>query len=143
MSIDREAIVASLFDYIVFQVPHFKTTGRRLLMWSDEYPQPALFMRHTADDDQSALDPLQRDSIELELWIYSKAGADPAAQPDVELNRLVKMIRDALAPDDDDRQVFTLGGTVWACGIQGRSERDPGDMDNQSKAVLPIKIILP
>lgn len=140
---DREAIVQALFEHIRFRVPDFKTTGRRVKSWTDQSPQPAFYLRHIADEDESAWDPLQLNSIEVEAWIYSEAGKDPDAQPDTELNDLVRQVREAMAPDDDDRQVFTLSGKVWACGIKGRSEFDPGDLDGYSKAVIPIKILLP
>ena len=140
---NREVILDTFFDYLVGQVPEFKTTGRRVLHWTDEAPQPALYMRHTADEDASALDPLSKNTMEAELWVFSQAGADSDTTPDKVLNELVGKIRKALAPDDSDREVFTLGGLVWACGIHGRSEFDPGDRDKFSKAVLPIKFILP
>lgn len=121
----------------------FLTTSRRIKWWKETEAQPALFLRHTGARDHNNYDALDHTSIKTELFIYSRAGEDLSTAPDIMLNNLVTAIREALTPDNDDRQVFTLGGLVYWCGINGESEYDPGDRDKQSKAVIPIEILLP
>lgn len=121
----------------------FLTTSRRIKWWKDTEAQPALFLRHTGARDHNNFDALDHTTIKTELFIYSRAGEDLSTAPDIMLNNLVTAIREALAPDNDDRQVFTLGGLVYWCGINGDSGYDPGDRDKQSKAVIPIEILLP
>lgn len=121
----------------------FQTTGRRVKHWTQVEAQPAFFLRHTGDDDVFDGEGLGKTTVDLEGWIYSKAGSDPNAVPDTALNYLARSIRQALVPDDADSGEFTLGGMVYHCRIEGRSEFDPGDQDSQGKALIPIRILLP
>jgi hypothetical protein len=122
----------------------FLTTGRRVIPWDKVTEQPALFLRHVRDEDNFSGDNnLGAVTIELEAWIYSRAGQDPSVAPDISLNVLAEMIRDALEPDDLIANAFTLDGLVYRCRIEGDSEFDPGDLDAQGKALIPIKILIP
>lgn len=122
----------------------FQTTGRRLKYWKDVEDQPALYLRHTADQDDFPDDgQLSLTTLEAEWWIYSRAGEDPNASPDTALNNLVRAVREAMQPDDSFQYRFTIGGLCHWCRIEGRSEYDDGTLDKQSKAVLPVKITLP
>jgi hypothetical protein len=121
----------------------FQTVGRRLKRWDDTPNQPALFIRHTDDDDDWSNAPLSITTVEVEVWIYSRTGADPDGIPDKGLNILVRKIRESLGPDDNFGQFFTIGGRCHWARIEGRSMYDDGTLDKQSKAVLPIKITLP
>lgn len=145
MNNDHEAILDALFIHLsaVAATAGFQTISRRTAFWMDVAAQPALFLRHTAADDAFNDTMLSATTLEAEIWIYSRAGEDPSVAPDVELNRLVKIIRDSFAPDDGMQFRFTLGGRVHWCRIEGRSDYDPGDIDKQSKAVLPVRITLP
>lgn len=140
---DSETILIALLDHLVEYVPRFKTVGRRVRFWTDSFEQPALFLRHTGDVDNYQGDTFDRRTVEAELWVYSKAGEDPDIAPDIELNSLVKDIRFAFEPDETDTNCFTLNGRVYWCRIEGRSDFDPGDIDGQGKAVLPIRILIP
>jgi len=120
----------------------FLTSSRRLRLWAETPEQPAIFLRHTDDDDTYNQTVMQKTVISAEIWIYSQAGKDPDAAPDVTLNNLAKCVRSALAMDVRGRPQ-TLGGLVQWARIEGRSEYDPGDLDNQSKALIPVKILCP
>lgn len=124
-------------------VTGFQTVGRRAKFWGDVQAQPALFIRHTGDDDDWAQTIFSKTTIEVEVWVYSRAGENPDIPPDTALNNLVRCIRESLAPDNPATGRFTLGGTVDWCRIEGHSDFDPGDIDAQAKAVLPIRITLP
>jgi hypothetical protein len=88
----------------------FQTVGRRLKRWDDTPNQPALFIRHTEDDDDWSNAPLSITTAEVEVWIYSRTGADPDGIPDKGLNMLVRKVRESLGPDDNYGQFFTIGG---------------------------------
>ncbi len=120
----------------------FLTTGRRVPYWKDSENQPALYLRHHADEDEFQGN-LSVTTVEAEWWIYSRAGEDPDFAPDIALNNLVRAVRDAMAPDDSMQWRFTIGGRCHWCRIEGRQEYDDGTLDKQSKAVLNVKITLP
>lgn len=139
--VNRAQILDALFDHVTSQIPHFKTKEQDVKHWTDTAPQPAFYMRHTADNDKHSWDPLNPNSIEGEFWIFCKVGANSSES--MQLRELVGMVRKALAPDDDDRQAFTIGGLVYGCGLNGRSEYDYGVLDGYAKAVMPFTIMLP
>lgn len=145
MSIDHEAVLQGLIDQIAVGCgSNFKHYSRRLKFWTDSQVQPALFLRHTGDEDDWPGEGLGIVTLEGELWLYCKASQDPSEAPDTELNRLVKLVRAVFEPDADGEDArFTIGGIVYRCRIDGKSLFDPGDTDEQSKALLPIKIMLP
>lgn len=120
----------------------FLTASRRLELWTEVSAQPALFLRHTGDTDDYQNTVLQKTTLEAEIWIYSKSGQNPNGVPDTALNNLITAVRSALAPD---RRGYpqTLGGLVQWARIEGRSEYDPGDLDDQAKALIPVKILCP
>ena len=109
--------------------------------WTDVAAQPALFLRHTAAEDDYPGTVLQRTSIEAEIWIYAK-NTDPNAPADTLLNNLITAVRTVLAADVMGNPV-NLSGLARFCRIEGRSDYDPGDIDAQAKAVIPVKILLP
>jgi hypothetical protein len=117
----------------------FLTTGRRVKHWQQVPDQPALFLRRTGTLDEYDGD-LPIVTIEGEIWIYSKAGEDPAAAPDVALSNLDRRARDSLEADDDMR--CTLGGLVYWCRIEGRSDYSPGDQSGQGISRIPVRITL-
>lgn len=120
----------------------FLYTSRRASMWQETTVQPAMFLRHTDDDDDFGQTVLGKTTIHCECWIYSQAGADSNYPADIALNNLTKMIRFFFKPN---MRGFpqTLGGLVQWARIEGRSEYDPGDLDSQSKAIIPISLLCP
>ena len=122
----------------------FLTTGRRVQHWNQVAAQPALFLRRlgTTDEYQDGL--FSQTTLECEAWIYSKAGADPDVTPDAALSALDQLVRQSFRPDADYGDPrFTLGGLVYWCRIEGRSDYSPGDQGGQGISRLPIRITLP
>lgn len=121
----------------------FQKTGRRAQHWSQVSGQPAMFFRRIGTTD--VLDGyFTVTTLEGEVWIYSKAGEDPDAIPDVALSNLDRMIRSSFAPDaeyGDPR--CTLGGMVHWARIEGRSDYSPGDLGGQGISRIPVRITLP
>jgi hypothetical protein len=139
--VSREDVISALFAKLKAAAT-FKTTGRRLVLWSLVNEQPALFLRHVNDDyppRSTGMPP--RITIECEAWIYVK-DPDPDAEPEIDLNNVLDAIEAAIQPPPAYENQ-TLGGLVQHCWIEGRVEIHPGDMDGQCIAVVPIRMLVP
>jgi hypothetical protein len=136
----RESIITALLQKVSFD--SFETVGRRLIPWTEVAAQPALFIRQVSDRLEHNGMLLPALTMSLELWIYCHEG-DPKASAATKLNDLVDSVEDALKPDDITKRLFTIGGLVQMCWIDGEIEYDPGDLDNQAIAKIPVKIIVP
>lgn len=120
----------------------FLTMGRRVNHWSKVSDQPAFFLRRIGTVDEYNGD-LPITTLECEAWIYSKAGMDPDAVPDVALSNLDRVVRESIAPGPTDELRFTLGNLVYWCRIEGRSDYSPGDQSGQGISRIPLRITLP
>lgn len=152
--IPRDTVVASLSPLTMSQpatangtaiaiTSGFRTTGRRLQFPDDVSEQPALFVRYLTDEyplRPTGMPP--KPVMECELWVYARSGNDPDMIPDQALNPLIDAIEYSLRPDPASN-VQTLGGLVVHCWIEGKIEKNPGDLDNQAMAVIPIKMLAP
>ena len=140
MSISFESVMEALLAHVAANVPDFVPTGRRVKHWSQVSEQPALFLRRTgALDHYNGSMPIT--TMDCEIWIYCNAGQNPDIAPDEVLTTLENQVRASLAPDDQMR--FTIGGLVYWCRIEGKSNISPGDQGPQAIARLPIRITLP
>jgi hypothetical protein len=143
MNTNFEAAMGALFTRLQ-GVAAFETTGRRLIPWTQVSAQPAMFLRRVGTTDEQGSGEFMITTLECEVWIYSKAGEDPRAIPDAELSTLDQAVRAAFAPDADyGVPRFTLGGLVYWCRIEGRSEYSPGDLGGQGISLIPVRITLP
>ncbi len=80
--------------------------------------------------------------LNVDLFVYIAAGKDPDCIPARDLNVALDALQSCLAPGPaQDRQ--TLGGLVAHCRIEGRIVKDPGDLDGQGLALVPVKIFAP
>src|ERR1019366_3543005 len=105
---------------------------------------PALFLRRIGVTDENRDGDYLTTTLECELWIYCNAGQDPDAAPDSDLTGLEQLVRDSFAPDTfDGGERFTLGGLVYWCRIEGRTDSLPGDQGSQAIAKIPVRITLP
>jgi len=119
------------------------TLSRRLKLWSDvaSADQPALFVAEHGETITFASENLPgKTTLNVDLFIYISAGRDPDSVPARDLNIALDALTAALAPPSgSDRQ--TLGGLVYHCRIEGRIAKDPGDLDGQGLALVPLKIL--
>jgi hypothetical protein len=76
----------------------------------------------------------------LVVYVASDTGT---VAPSDQMDYCLDQIDIALAPDDRNRNVFTLGGLVYRCWIEGMIKIAPGDDDGQGMAIVPIHILLP
>lgn len=121
----------------------FLTFGRRLILWDQVSSQPALFLRDVEEEMLYPETILQIQVIKAEVYIYSNAGANPAIAPITALNNLLDAVQAAFAPDDPTQQRFTLGGLVHWCRLEGKIDKEPGDLDGQAIAVAEVLITVP
>lgn len=119
--------------------------SRRLRLWSDvsAADQPALFVTEHAENIAFASETLPgKTTLNVDLFVYISSGQDPQTIPARDLNIALDALTEALAPPPgSDSQ--TLGGLVYHCRIEGRIVKDPGDLDGQGLALVPLKILAP
>lgn len=120
-----------------------RTSGRRVLPWDEVKEQPALFVRDADEDADYTQGQWQQLTVSAEVWIYSNLGENPAIAPITGLNNLLDALQATMAPDDPQQYRYTMGGLVFWCRISGRILKDPGDLDGQAIAKIPVEIIVP
>jgi len=143
----KEALTA-LLDGVTFrplsddQTKWAMPVSRRLKLWSDAPLQPACFITVHAEDDayQSETTP-SKTTINAELFVYFKTN-DPTCIPADDIDSILDGIDAALkvSPVTGKQD---LSGTVSHCRREGRVMLDPGDVDGQGIAVIPLKIFVP
>jgi hypothetical protein len=144
-----EALCAQLaqarFSSPINSCDGWATLSRRLKLWSDvaSADQPALFVTEHAENVAYASESLPgKTALNVDLFVYISAGRDTLSIPARDLNVALDALAACLAPPPgSDRQ--TLGGLVTHCRIEGRIVKDPGDLDGQGLALVPIKILAP
>jgi hypothetical protein len=78
------------------------------------------------------------------LFIYFRsANGDPTDVGGTTLNNLLDGIQNVFTPDDPTENVCTLGGLVYRAWIEGKILKDPGDLEGQGLATVPIRILAP
>lgn len=129
----------------------FQTVGRRLKPWPQVTALPALFLRHIGGDylyrgKTSAATFTTTGGLPPEIYLdadvvlYSVAGADGI--PEDAVDALIDIVEAVLRPRPYGT-ANTLGGLVRDCYVAGKYTVDPGDLDGQAKAIVPIRIFLP
>jgi hypothetical protein len=147
MTASREAIMSALFALvsgpILSSQSPFVTSSRRMRLWGDvpSGEKPALFMREIGDEYKGAERGLPPGVyMGVELYIYIDAGKDQSVDPISVLNPLIDAVEAALKGSPvNGRQ--TLGGLVFHTWIEGKIMKDPGDLDGDGVAVIPVKIL--
>jgi hypothetical protein len=137
----REAIMQALFA-LVSGAAEFVTALRRLRLWNDVAPgeKQAIFMCERDDVYTNGKNYLQIVEMNVDLLIYIDAGTDQSIAPITVLDPLLDAADAALAPNPVTRRQ-TLGGLVSHCWIEGKIMKDPGDIDSDWIAVIPVKTL--
>jgi hypothetical protein len=137
----RETIMQALFN-LVSSSASFATASRRLKLWSDvgKAGTPALFQYERDDVYSNGKNYLPIMEMNVDLFIYTKPGLDSGVTPISILNPLLDAIDAALAPNPVTHRQ-TLGGLVSHVWIDGKIMKDPGDLDGDGVAVIPLKIL--
>jgi hypothetical protein len=137
----RESIMSALFT-LVSTSAGYASASRRLKLWGEvgSTDKPALFMYERDDTYANGKNYLSIVEMNVDLFIYIDAGKDQSIVPISTLNPLIDAVDAALATGKvNGRQ--TLGGLVSHCWIEGKVMKDPGDLDGDGIAVIPIKIL--
>lgn len=124
----------------------FQTIGRRVKSWNQDLAQPALFLINADEERTQREGHPPRRTMQVELLIYTDVGKNPDFAPGTALNNFLDAIEAALLPQPGQELLFnrvTLGGLVWHCWISGKAEFYPGDLGTQSKALIPVSILIP
>lgn len=149
MLVQREQIMTALFARVsavtfsraVNGSLVFKTTSRRVKLWSDVPPEsrPAMYMveRHESPTFQAENQPAKQ-TMMVDIFVYTSAAGVSAPASDI--NVILDALDAALAPSAGER-VQTLGGIVSHCRQEGQIFKDPGDLDNDGMIMYPIKIM--
>ncbi len=142
------AVILAKLQSMTFAAPingatSWRTVSDRLRLWGDVAPdqQPAVFLvTHREQDDYRGLG-LYRRRLELGLWCYSRSDSAPGA-PD--LDTMMEAFEAAFnVADNMSTNSNTLGGLVYWCRIEGKTLKDPGDLDNQTLLVVPLVVEMP
>jgi hypothetical protein len=153
----RSAVSAALFNLLssITWLPigsstpvGFATLGRRVRIWTDVSPdqQPALFMQKL--DEQIMQDQAYgatRYLLHYRLWVYLRA--DASSDPTTNNEDLFDPVLDALdkAINASGYPPFyvpqRLAGLVENVWIDGRIDLDPGQLDQQVVATIPISVV--
>jgi|ERR1700691_1410401 len=137
----RESIMTALFN-LVSGSASFVTASRRLQLWSSLSPadKPAIFQYERDDTYTNGKQYLPIVEMNVDLYIYTAPGMDSGITPISILNPLIDAVDAALAPSIVTKRQ-TLGGLVSHVWIDGKIMKDPGDLDGDGIAVIPIKIL--
>lgn len=143
----RIQIMDALYDLVVNASPQFRTKSRRVALWGDPEaakplrPYIAMGVREETFVGGQDGPPAVR-TYNVHFYIYTDA--TNVADPSSLLNGLLDAVQEALrAPLFPAPGRQTLGGLVHNCWINGEIFKDPGDLDNDGMAIVPVKILVP
>lgn len=141
----RDAILEALFGLLI-ATQRFQTFSRNFTMWDQVSLQPAMFFREYSETvERSAPLAPPRRILNVDVFVYARTDAKPNETKALVLNVLLDAIDTALAPVGADlinhRQ--TLGGLAYHAYVDGEILKEPGYLDGQAVAVIPVKIMRP
>jgi len=138
----RDAVYQALFDW-VSSSPVWKTKDRKLKLWGDvpKSERPAIFQQETDEDvvGGSGGSP-SLTTLKPRLLIYTNA--ESADVPASLLNKLCDIVTATLSPNPITG-MQNLGGMCQHAWITGTIIKDPGDLDGDGLAMIPISVTVP
>ena len=143
----RETAVQALQNLLAGAYVWKSGPARRLKLWSDvpAMSRPACFIFEGGQDTYSwSESALPKRAIEVKVFIYLNA-KDPTIVGAALLNTVMDALDEAFALSGADLSTGrnTLGGAVYHCRIDGKTLKDPGDLDGDALLIVPVKLILP
>lgn len=127
----------------------FVTSSRRVKLFNavPAEQQPACFQAEHANTEGQVSGMPYKTTLEATWLIYQCLAKDGDIEATIENNKIMKAVRQALAPFPTDvgfpDHRNTLGSLVYHCMISGRVIKDPGDIDGQGMIIVPIKLLVP
>lgn len=121
--------------------------ARRLKLWSDvpAISRPACFVFEGGQETYSWSESAKpKRAIDVKLFVYLNA-KDPTIVGAALINDVMDALDDAFSLSGADLAMGrnTLGGAVHHCRIDGKTLKDPGDLDGDALLIVPVKLILP
>lgn len=151
--ITREEVSLALFNLAgtatIASAPAFKFKSRKLVLWADcpLERRPALYMAERIQSYMGAERPVPaKRTWNYSFFIYTNAKNATDTNPgSAILNPLLDALLAALAPTGADlmQQRQTLGGLVNNAYVDGDVFFDPGDIDGDGMAIVPVKVLVP
>ena len=143
----RETAVQALQNLLAGAYVWKSGPARRLKLWSDvpAMSRPACFIFEGGQETYSwSESALPKRAIEVKVFIYLNA-KDPTIVGAALLNTVMDALDEAFALSGADLSTGrnTLGGAVHHCRIDGKTLKDPGDLDGDALLIVPVKLILP
>ncbi len=157
----REAVMSALFAKVQ-TAASFQTVSRRIDFDPAQGPtmtvatpalQPALYV---LEDDEDTHQPSHGGPSKrvwgamLMIWCKIPDGTTPGVPDGTTsgasvINALIEQVEAVFVPDNLTTGVFTLGGLVQRCWIQGKTVKVPGDFNpsGQCFAAIPVSILVP
>jgi hypothetical protein len=149
MTVTREQIANALLGVIQNAYQWNQPVSRRLVLWSKVDPslRPAAFLVEHRERHDTKNPTLIKREIQFQLYVYvsSQPADDPTSTGGIQFNAIFDSLESALAPSGRDLMSNrnTLGGLVYHCLISGTVILDPGDLDGDGVAIIPISVLLP
>lgn len=154
-ALTREAILTALYGLITPLVvannaspttgQPFRYSSRRMQLWSDvpAANKPAIFLSEGPENDErEELSEPNQQRLSAFIWIYTDVGKDESIVPATVMNNLIDTVRTAIKPSPLTG-VQTLGNLVIDVSVIGKTLKDPGDLDGNGVARIPLRIIVP
>jgi len=137
----RNTVLQALFN-VVSASSGFQATGRKLVAWTEQTSQPALFQRIIGEEfaPLEGYGQPQKKTLHVELWIYAQT--DIADTPESVILPLLDALDTALATNTlyDGRQQLGLEGFVDHAWRQGETVISQGETGTQAIIVVPVRV---
>jgi hypothetical protein len=131
----------------LFQVQPFRYASRQVKLWTDvpQDQRPALFLgEHGEEQVREGREPLPITTLDYAVYIYTWAkNLDPSVPPVSLLNPLLDLIDSLMASHPVTGNPQNLGGLVDRVWQEGRVIKEPGDLDGDGLAIVPLKVLVP
>lgn len=141
--VSREAIGTALLA-LFNRNNAFRTVSRQVKLWGDtpQTERPSLMLaEHGEEYVREARGQPAYVTLEYRAFIYTWAKG--VVNPITLLNPLLDAMDAALADHPVTLAPQDLGGLVASVWIEGAIIKDPGDLDGDGIAIVPIKALVP
>jgi len=143
----RETAIEALGRVVAEAYVWKQPPARRLKLWTDvpTTNRPACFLYEGGQETYSWSETaLSKRIIEIKIFIYLNA-KDPGTIGAALINDVLDALDSAFALSGGDIALGrnTLGGAAYHCRIDGKTLKDPGDLDGDALVIVPVKIVLP
>ena len=139
----QETAMAALFE-LVKKSAGYKTTGRKMVLWGETSKEmrPCLYMHEMDNDVQGGKTGVpQVVDLKVNLFIYTwaKESTNPAGL----INPLIDAVFYALRPSPMTGKNNLGLPFVDHAWISGKLFKDPGDLDGDGLAIIPVTVRMP